>query len=53
LKLDEICSNIPEVFDDTVHKAHRWCLNNFTNVSLMKVPEKAILKNIQQEHHLD
>jgi len=39
LKLDEICSNIPEVFDDTVHKAHRWCLKKLTKVSSMKVPE--------------
>ena len=33
VRLDSICSQIPEEFDDLLHGCHRWCYTNFTNVS--------------------
>jgi len=33
LRLDSICGKVPVQFDASVHGYHRWCYNNFTNVS--------------------
>ena len=33
VRLDSICSQVPEEFDDLLHGCHRWCYTNFTNVS--------------------
>jgi hypothetical protein len=35
LRLDAVCANVPEHFDET-HRVHRWCYKNYTNVSRMK-----------------
>jgi hypothetical protein len=32
-RLDAICANIPDELDVSQHGSHRWCYNNFTNVS--------------------
>ena len=33
VRLDAICDSIPDEFDVSLHGVHRWCYQNFTNVS--------------------
>jgi len=38
-RLDAICAQVPEEFDDAIHGYHRWRYSNFTNVSkLQRMP---------------
>ena len=32
-RLDFICSSIPSTFDRNLHGFHRWCYQNFTNIT--------------------
>jgi len=51
LRLDCISANVPSVFDASIHGRHKWCFNNFTNVSrlrrLMEIQEED--ESISQE----
>ena len=38
LRLDEICSRIPSLYDPDIQSQHRWCYASFTSVSRLIVP---------------
>ena len=35
-RLDELCANLPTVFDIATHGCHRLCYKNFTNISRLR-----------------
>jgi len=47
VRLDDICSTVPYVYDSETQGHHRWCYSNFTNVSKFKDTSMVLSENIK------
>lgn len=49
-RLEDICRNVPQIYDAEYHGIHRWCYKNFTNTSTARVTQ-TFLRPIQVVLH--
>ena len=47
VRLEDICEKIPSQFDEG-HGFHKWCYQNFTNVTRLKIPEVPPVENVPE-----